>query len=621
METLREIVRDAPFGQLVRYATRNRVFKYPEELPGFEIPAAYTERNTGALGSTTQAHSSNSATVISQPNPDQTTDAPLPDDLEKLPSRTEDIEKAHSRNSTSTDHEELGVPAATIVSHTLPFSPERLEAERLEATLSLHGTRSAPHAIAPTKTADGLILAEWYTTTDPANPHNWSRGKKAWTAFLICLYTFIVYAGSSIYVSSQMLVMERFGVGAFKASLGLALYVLGYGIGPLLFAPLSEVPQLGRNIPYITTFALFTILTLPAALVDNLGGLLVLRFLLGFFGSPCLANGGASMQDLYTLLQLPYGLAFWTAAAFAGPALGPLLSGFSVYAENWRWSQWELLWMAAPVFLLFFFFLPETQPTTILLHRSARLRALTGNPNIHTQTEIDRKGIKFSATLADAIIKPLEICVKDPALFFINVYSALTYGIYYSFFEVFPLVYLEIYGFNVGEMTIVFLAIIVGCFISITIYFSYLKFYLTPDILKRGLRPQEHRLVPAIFASFGVPVGLFLFGWTARHSIHWIATAIGITIYSTSVFIIFQAVFSYVPMSYPTYAASLFAGNDFCRSGFAFGSVLFSRPMYINLGIGKGISLLGGLSVMGIIGMYLIWVYGARLRARSKFAV
>ena len=71
--------------------------------------------------------------------------------------------------------------------------------------------------------------------------------------------------------------------------------------------------------------------------MDNLGGLLVLRFLLGFFGSPCLANGGASMQDLYALLQLPYGLAFWTAAAFAGPALGPLLSGFSVYAENWRW--------------------------------------------------------------------------------------------------------------------------------------------------------------------------------------------------------------------------------------------------------------------------------------------
>jgi len=54
-------------------------------------------------------------------------------------------------------------------------------------------------------------------------------------------------------------------------------------------------------------------------------------------------------------------------------------------------------------------------------------------------------------------------------------------------------------------------------------------------------------------------------------------------------------------MSYPKYAASLFAANDTFRSLFAFGAVLFSRPMYINLGIGKGVSLLGGLSVMGIV--------------------
>jgi DHA1 family multidrug resistance protein-like MFS transporter len=41
------------------------------------------------------------------------------------------------------------------------------------------------------------------------------------------LYTLVVYASSSIYVSSEALIMERFGVEEFKASLGLALYVLG----------------------------------------------------------------------------------------------------------------------------------------------------------------------------------------------------------------------------------------------------------------------------------------------------------------------------------------------------------------------------------------------------------
>jgi DHA1 family multidrug resistance protein-like MFS transporter len=54
-------------------------------------------------------------------------------------------------------------------------------------------------------------------------------------------------------------------------------------------------------------------------------------------------------------------------------------------------------------------------------------------------------------------------------------------------------------------------------------------------------------------------------------------------------------------MSYPQYAASLFAGNDFCRSAFAFGAILFSRPMYIDLGVAKGISLLAGLSVLGVV--------------------
>jgi len=73
-------------------------------------------------------------------------------------------------------------------------------------------------------------------------------------------------------------------------------------------------------------------------------------------------------------------------------------------------------------------------------------------------------------------------------------------------------------------------------------------------------------------------------------------------------------------MSYPKYAASLFAGNDFCRSLFAFGAVLFSRPMYIDMGIGKGISILGGLSVIGIVGMYALWMCGKKLRSRSKFA-
>ena len=294
----------------------------------------------------------------------------------------------------------------------------------------------------------------------------------------------------------------------------------------------GEIPAFGRNVPYITTFAIFVILCVPTALVNNIGGLLFLRFLQGFFGSPCLANGGATMQDMvcfrysipithplsltnnlqYSLLYLPFPVSIWVSAMFAAPALGPMLSGFAVVVENWRWSLWEILWLAGPVFLLWFFCLPETSASNILLRRSMRLRKLSQNQNINSQSQLDRRGLTASAIAFDALIKPFEIMFKDPAVLFTNVYTALVYGIYYSFFEVFPLVYGPLYGFNLGETGVVFTCIIVGCVLAMAIYFYYLRYMLIPDILKNGLRAQESRLRPALIFVWGPPIGLFLFG-------------------------------------------------------------------------------------------------------------
>lgn len=70
------------------------------------------------------------------------------------------------------------------------------------------------------------------------------------------------------------------------------------GIGPLLFSPLSEIPYIGRNPIYIITFTIFILLTVGTALCDSFSGFLVLRFLQGFFGSPCLATGAATLTDM-----------------------------------------------------------------------------------------------------------------------------------------------------------------------------------------------------------------------------------------------------------------------------------------------------------------------------------
>jgi len=125
-------------------------------------------------------------------------------------------------------------------------------------------------------------------------PHNWPLSQKIIMTSIIAFYTFAVYVGSSIYTSSQPDVERIFNKSSVEGSLGIALYVLGYGVGCLLFSPLSEIPAVGRNPPYAISGFLFVILCIPTALVNNFEGLMVLRFLLGFMASPCLATAGVS---------------------------------------------------------------------------------------------------------------------------------------------------------------------------------------------------------------------------------------------------------------------------------------------------------------------------------------
>lgn len=107
---------------------------------------------------------------------------------------------------------------------------------------------------------------------------------------------------------------------------------------------------------------------------------------------------------------------------------------------------------------------------------------------------------------------------------------------------------------------------------------------------------------------------------TARSDIHWIVPLIGVVTFVIGFFIEMQVLFVYLALSYPKYSASLFTANDLLRSANAFASLLYSRALFINLGTGKGVSVLGGLTVGGALGMIWLYYFGKRLRALSTFA-
>ena len=147
-----DILREAPFGQVVRWVTRNRYFKYPEEKPDFVCPHSY--KHEGA-GEATKKDSTTNPMDSNQEKLEESSDSEA-GDLERQPT--------------------LGLQRTA----TLPYTAERLAIER---SLEVEKTKSRP--VAPTKLEDGTILVDWYLTDDPANPQNWSQKKKAFVAFLI----------------------------------------------------------------------------------------------------------------------------------------------------------------------------------------------------------------------------------------------------------------------------------------------------------------------------------------------------------------------------------------------------------------------------------------------------
>lgn len=94
------------------------------------------------------------------------------------------------------------------------------------------------------------FLVEW-TANDPRNPMNTKQWKKwLWTC-LESLTTFAVALTTSGYSAGPDEIFARFGLGKEIYELGFSVFVLGFALGPLIWAPLSEC--YGRQLLFFLT--------------------------------------------------------------------------------------------------------------------------------------------------------------------------------------------------------------------------------------------------------------------------------------------------------------------------------------------------------------------------------
>ena len=471
-----------------------------------------------------------------------------------------------------------------------------------------------------------VILVTWDGDDDPENPRNWPVMQKAFFVVQIAFLTMSVYLALAIYTPGVDQIMADFHVGAVVATLPLTLFVIGYGIGPMWFLPMLENARFGRTLIYITTLFLFFILQIPTALVKNIAGLCILRFLAGIFALPALATGGASVADVLPLAWMPVGLATWSMGAVAGPSLGPLIGSALIVAGGWRWTFWFMAILLGSALIVLTFTFPELYDKTLLARKAKRLRAITQNPNIKLVGEIENEALTTHQVLVDTLWRPIEITLLEPVVLAVNLYISLVYAIMYLWFEAFPMVFVEVFHFKLVPMGTTFVAIITGILLGAIIYVSIIYHLFTKKELA-GTKVSPEVFMPiAIAGSILMPVGIFIFGWTAAPDLHWMGPIMGAATFAMGAFFIFQTLFNFLGASFASeYLALVFASNDFVRSTIAGVFPLFARPLFLNLKtkrflVGWGLSVLGFICVGMIAIPVTFLLIGPKLRARSKYA-
>lgn len=144
------------------------------------------------------------------------------------------------------------------------------------------------HELIPITNLDEGIVG-WDSQDDPEMPLNFPRWKKWMLVGLLSAITLLTPFASSILSPGIAKLDEEFGnsnsiVGAMTVS----IYLLGYVIGPLFLAPLSEI--YGRKVVLGAANVFFCLWQIGCALAPNLPALIVFRFFSGVGGAGCLVG-------------------------------------------------------------------------------------------------------------------------------------------------------------------------------------------------------------------------------------------------------------------------------------------------------------------------------------------
>lgn len=463
---------------------------------------------------------------------------------------------------------------------------------------------------------------DWAGPDDPDNPRNFPLSVRLFSAVAITGLAFVATAAGAMYAPAQPDIMARFACSRESAVLPLSMYNLGLAFGPLIGAPLSET--YGRKAVFLISGPIFAAFMIASGFSTTLSSLTACRFFAGMFSSSLINNAPATILDSMSGKLRGISLSIYYTLPSFGAALGPLIGGFIVQAGGWRWTQWTAVFMAVG-FYIPVCFTRETYKKVILRRRAIRLGL-----DASSQRTSPGRAFRYFATVL--VQRPLHMLFTEPIVTLISLYNGFLYGLLYTFVIAVPWIFREYYGFSQTAQSLSYSGLIIGALAASTpLVLIDLQYYQKRLAQWRNTHPpdedgaeeplpSEHRLVGAMIGSFTLPISLFISAWAAQFRAHWIVPIIfqGCVMFSS--LLIYASATMFMMDAYgPLYAASASGAMMLSRYLLSAAFPLFALQMYRALGVGWATSILGFITVAMAPIPWCFWIYGARIRERSRY--
>lgn len=493
---------------------------------------------------------------------------------------------------------------------------------------------SEKEALARARNSPGhaLPLHIIFAPGDRDNPRCWGFWRKCWITCFVSMLNVVTSVSPYFDIITMLMLYRTWCAGGFSSgapeiaehfhvstevtTLCLSMYVLGYAVGPVLLAPLSE--YYGRQPVYLISWFLLCLFQLPLALAPNIGTMIVCRLLAGLAGGAPLTNTGGTVSDLWERNASGLPMAVYGLSSTFGPPMALVVTGYIGLNLGFRWIFWILMIITGFFWVLLAITVPETRHSIILQRKAARARK-----------KMRREGLASAATTTDqhasqrqslpqlfriTLSRPFYFLFTEPITLFSALYNGFLYGLVYLFNEAFPLVFGSPngHGFNVGQQGLAFLGLALSPLQE--------RHYLRRVAQQNGKSVPEARMWMARAGALLIPISLFWFGWTSYPSIPWIVPIIASSLFGAGLYIVILSILNYIVDGYQTYSASALAGVILVRNLVGAGFPIFAEQMYTRLGYEWASSLLGFLAILLVPIPFVFFYRGEGIRRRSPWA-